>query len=216
MEKERLQNDYYSICKKAESSQRQILVLQESLRRTESTLKEKTELIHSLHERIERIEGERDEAQHKCGTLSTEVSELQTSIVSIRLELEVATEERESFREKFQECETRYEEIRESYNEFEQGSSGTEYELANLRTMLREVREQKEKAITMRSTADRERDEAISRYEEKCREIERLEENFSQQFHSHGRAGGRTVTRHIFKAESRSGSMAHGFEEDEL
>jgi len=205
IEKERIQEDYHDACKKAEESHRQVLILQESIRRTESILKEKTELVHTLHERIERIECERDESRSKCNDLSIELSELQTSIVSLKLEIETVTEERENVREKLRECETRYEEICESVTEYEEGNSGSEYEITNLRAMLREVREQKEKAITMRNSADRERDEAIVRYDEKCREIERLEESFSQQFHSHGRAGGRTTTRHLFKG-SRSAS----------
>jgi chromosome segregation ATPase len=213
IEKERFEEDYHGACKRAEDCHREILVLQESLRRTESTLKEKTELVHTLRERIERIECERDEAHNKCRDLSIEISELQTSIVSLKLEIETVTEERESFCEKYRDAESRYEEIRESYTEFEEGNNGSKYEITNLRNMLREVRDQKEKAIAMRNSADRERDEAIVRYDEKCREIERLEESFSQQFHSHGRNGGRSTTRTFFKG-SRSASTLHEHEHE--
>jgi chromosome segregation ATPase len=214
IEKERIDEEYHSVCQKVEESHRQVLDLHESLRRTESTVKEKTELIHTLNERIERIERERDEGRHKCSDLSIELSELQTRMLSLKVEIEAVTGERESFCEKLRECQTRYEEIQESYTDDEEGRSGTEYALNNLRTMLREAREQKEQAIAMRSTADRERDEATKKYEEQCRKNERLKEEFGQQFHSHGRTGGRTTTRHAFKG-SRSVSTAHEYEEDE-
>ena len=208
IEKERIEADHHNACKKADENHRQVLVLQESLRRTESTLKEKIELVRTLHERIERVESERDERRGKCSDLSIEISELQAGIVSLNLQIEVVTEERESIREKLSYCETRYEEVCESITEYEEGSSGSEYEITHLRAMLREEREQKEKAIDMRNSADRERDEAIVRYDEKCREIERLEESFSHQSHSHGRIGGRTTIRHLFKG-SRSASTVH-------
>jgi hypothetical protein len=59
--------------------------------------------------------------------------------------------------------------------------------------MLRKVREQKEQAITARHAADRERDEHISKYEEKCREMERLKESTASQYHTLARDEGRAV-----------------------
>lgn len=56
------------------------------------------------------------------------------------------------------------EEIHESHEGVEE-----EYE-----EMLREAREQKEEAIRMRGEADRMRDELVGKYEERCREVERL------------------------------------------
>lgn len=213
IDKERLEGNYHEVCEKADEHHRQILILKESLRRTETTLKEKTELVHTLRERIERIERERDEERGKCIALEHEISSVQASIVSLKLEIETVTEEREDTNRRLYDCKTRYEEICETITEYEEGSSSSEYELMNLRSMLREVREQKEKAITMRNSADRERDEVVVRYEEKCREMERLEESFSQQFHSHegSRSGGRTFTRHLFKG-SRSASTVNGHE----
>lgn len=214
IERERIEGDYHDACKNAEENHRQVLIVQETLRRTESLLKEKTELVHTLHERIEHIERERDEARGKFREASIEVSQLQTSIVSLKLEIATVTEERESAHEKLRDCEARYEEVCESITEYEEGSSGSEYEITSLRALLREAREQKEKAITMRNSADRERDEAILKYEDKCREIERLEASYSQQLHLPGRTGGRTITRHSFKG-SRSASTVHEFEHED-
>ncbi|TVY81060.1 hypothetical protein LSUE1_G009223 [Lachnellula suecica] len=212
IEKERFEENYHDECKKFGESHRLVLALQESMRRTETTIREKTETIHTLHERIERIECERDEVRQKCSDLSVELSQFQSSIVSLKLEIETVTEQRESFCHQLHECETRYEEVCTTISEYEGGDSGSEFEINNLRGLLRETREQKEKAISMRNSADRERDEAIVKYEEKCREIERLEESFSQQFsHSHGRSGGRSTTRYFSKG-SRSASTVHEHE----
>lgn len=210
-EKERMEEDYHDACRKAEETHRQVLILQESLRRTESTLKEKNEVVHALNERIERIEYERDEARNKSDDLSTEISQLQSTVISLKLEIETVTNDREGICEKLRDCETKYEEIYESFTEYEEGNNETEYEISNLRTMLREVREQKEKAITMRTSADQERDEAIMRYEEKCREMEKMEEKLSHYFHSHGRSGGRISVQRSF---TRSAGAAHNHESE--
>lgn len=81
--------------------------------------------------------------------------------------------------------------------------------------MLREAREQKERAISARTTADRERDEYVSKYEEKCREMERLEESrtswYREHSHASGQAGGRTTsTRFVTRS---SGAMESGHNE---
>ena len=214
-EKDRMEERYHDACKKTEETHRQVLVLQESMRRTESTLKEKTELVSNLHERIKRIEDERDEARKKCRDFTIELSELQASIISLKLEIETVTEDRENIREKLRLCEAKFEEVCETITEYEEGNSGSEYEITTLRAMLREVREQKEQAISMRNSADKERDDAIVKYEEKCREIEKLEESFSQQSHTYSRSGGRTITRHYING-SRSVSALQEQEQEEL
>lgn len=195
IEKEHIEEESHDACGKAEDSHRQVLVLQETLRRTETTLHEKTEMIHTINERIERIDCERDEARTKCSDLSAELSQLQSTVVSLKLEVETTTAERESISAKLRDCEARYEEIYESFTEYEEGNSGSEYEISSLRRMLREVWEEKEKSILMRRSADRERDEAVVRYEEKCREMERLEEKLSQCLHAQGRSGARILRR---------------------
>ncbi|KAK6066037.1 hypothetical protein SCUP234_09249 [Seiridium cupressi] len=79
-----------------------------------------------------------------------------------------------------------------------------EYEISTLRTMLREAREQKETAIIARNAADHERDTAVARYEEKCRELERYEEQTSQHLHAHGKSegGSRRVSRRVLKTSN--------------
>jgi len=79
--------------------------------------------------------------------------------------------------------------------------------------MLREAREQKEKAIQARNSADRERDDAITRYEEKCREMERFEESMSGHLHTLSHAAssaGRRETRVVKRTASSSQANGHG------
>jgi hypothetical protein len=77
--------------------------------------------------------------------------------------------------------------------------------------MLREAREQTEKAISARNSADRERDDAMTRYEEKCREMERYAESMSNHLHSMSNSviGGRRETREWHESSGHSHGHAH-------
>ncbi|KAF2707458.1 hypothetical protein K504DRAFT_483540 [Pleomassaria siparia CBS 279.74] len=161
IEKERLQEDHHHACARAEENHRQILI----------TIKEKTEIVHTYTERIERLESERDEAHNKCRDLSIELSEHTTLMASLNLELSTLKEQCDILRAKCSEWEGKYEE----------GSSGFEVECQNLRTMLRDAREQREMAISAKSSADSERDQVNAKYEEKCRAIESLKEQLNTQ-----------------------------------
>jgi chromosome segregation ATPase len=205
VEKENIEEDYHSRTKEVAEHQRQIVLLQESLRRTETIVKEKVETIHTLHERVERIESERNDAHNKRDDLHNELVQLRNTMVSLNLQIETITADREGLREKLQETEARYEEMYET--EFQEGGNDFEYEITNLRSMLREAREQKEKAIAMRSAADHERDESIARYEAKCREMEKLEETYASMMHASGKSsGGRTIKRFFSTSTSAGGA----------
>lgn len=80
--------------------------------------------------------------------------------------------------------------------------------------MLREAREQKERAIAARTTADRERDEFVSKYEAKCREMEKWEESRSSWLHSHGhgRSEGRTTSS---RTVTRNGASSSSYSKHE-
>lgn len=78
--------------------------------------------------------------------------------------------------------------------------------------MLRESREQKERAIAARATADRERDEFIAKYEDKCREMEKWEESRSSWLHSHGRSEGRTMSS---RTVTRNGASSSSYSKHE-
>ena len=87
IERDQLQEDYHNECKKTAEHHRKILVLEESLRRTETTLKEVREEVHTLTEKIVRIQSERDTAVHRSGDLEIELSELRASVTSLKVEI---------------------------------------------------------------------------------------------------------------------------------
>lgn len=200
--KEHFERDYHGKCKEVDAHHRDILVLKETIRRHESTIKEKSEEIHTLHERVERYQSECEAYRTRCDDFEAELTSMQTLIVSLRLEISTAHSEHEHTQKKLHECETRYEEMCETYEEYQEGNSGFEFQISQLRTMLREVREEKERAIAARVSADHDRDEAVARYEAKCRDLVELREQYSHYSSSHGgsRSGGRTIIRRSFKS----------------
>ncbi|TDZ39429.1 hypothetical protein C8035_v003353 [Colletotrichum spinosum] len=211
LEKKRLEEDGHQHAGRADETHRQLLIAQESLSHTETTLQKTQDEVHSKLETIEKLELVHGAAKLRAKDLEIEVQNHGSLAASLRLEVETLAAECGSLKQKCRDWEGRYEEVCESVTEYEDGSSGFEFELASMRTMLREAREQKERAIGARNSADRERDEAISKYEEKCREMERLEERMSQHMHEQGArrsSGSRTVVRHFSK--SGHGHMTNG------
>ncbi|GIZ46024.1 hypothetical protein CKM354_000916700 [Cercospora kikuchii] len=207
--KEHLERDYHGKCKEAENSHREILVFKESIRRHETTIKEKSEEIHTLSERIERLQSECESHQGRCTNLEAEITSLQAVMVSLKAELSVAHEDHDCTKKKLHECETRYESICETYEESQGGHSDYEYQLTQLRTMLREARSEKERAIKARTEADHERDEAVTRYEAKCRDLEEMEEFYASRQHEHHHKEGRRTIRasYGFRSVNSMGSV---------
>lgn len=126
------------------------------------------------------------------------------------LHLVTLTETRDSIREEIHTWKHKYELVSETVTEFHDSSSELEYEIENLRIMLREAREQKEKAISLRNSADRERDEALAKYEQKCREMERWEESMSSHLHQHGHRHGRSSTRSVVYRTTSGSTRVNG------
>jgi chromosome segregation ATPase len=174
IEKDQLLSDHHAKCTEASDSHRQILVLQESLRRTETTIKEKLELIHTHTERIERLTHDLTTTRKSRDALSAELLLQQNTNLSLNLSLETLTSEHASVREKLHECETRYESVHASMTEYHESGGDFEEEIESLNSLVEEAREQRDRAVKMRVEADRQRDEYVGRYEAKCREVERL------------------------------------------
>jgi chromosome segregation ATPase len=197
-ERDELEENYEAKCKEASDAHREILVLKESVRRHETTIKEKSELIHTHTERIERFERELVDSRKAYNDVRAELSSKESAYISLNLTLEALTSEHHGVREKLRECETRYESISQSMTSYHESGNEFEEEIERLHELLTEVREQKEKAIQMRLEADRQRDEFVVKYEAKCRDVERLEERY--------RSGGvgRSVRRWAGSTYSRS------------
>ncbi|KZL87236.1 hypothetical protein CI238_10869 [Colletotrichum incanum] len=195
IEKKRIQEEGERATGRADDNHRQLLLVQETLSHTESLLKKTQEEIHTKTERIERLELDYGLAKSQVEKLEMEVHAHQSLVANLKIEVDDLNGQCGILKEKCHDWERKYEDVYESITEIEEGSSSYEYEISAMRTMLREAREQKETAITARNSADRERDEAIARFEEKCRELERLEERMSAQMHEMSqRSGSKTIT----------------------
>ncbi|CBX90773.1 hypothetical protein IAQ61_002258, partial [Plenodomus lingam] len=162
---EELKREHHGKCKESEDRYRLIITHEQTIMRLETSLKEKSELIHTYRETIERLTIDHEESKNRCEDLILELTTSTSTIASLKLEMDVLTTERNSYCERYTECEAQYLEICQWRDEFHGGNSEFEYEIANLRGMLKDVREERERAIKKREEADRERDEATSKYE---------------------------------------------------
>lgn len=195
IELKQLRKEHHGKCKESDDRHRDIIVLKQKIIHHETTIKEKTEIIHSHSERIERITRDYEEARDRHEESKTELATKIAAIITLNLTIDTLTSERNSYCEKFREYECKYEEIYRSHQEYHESGSGFEYEVERLRELLREVRDEREKAIQLRGTADRERDQATRKYEQKCREMDKMEEDF-RRHKDHDRFHGRTVPDH--------------------
>lgn len=167
IERDELRDEVTTSNRKADDHRRQVMLLTENLRRTETTVSDLRSELHSVTERVKHITIERDDARGKHTLLRTEIAELKEQITAFHAEIRTITGDRDRLRGELEKTRREYEEITETITSFKDDSGELEFEIDSLRTMLREAREQKEQAISARNTADRERDQYISKYEEK-------------------------------------------------
>ncbi|KAH7095502.1 hypothetical protein FB567DRAFT_512721 [Paraphoma chrysanthemicola] len=220
IERDQLKEDLTDERRRVGDGHRRVSVLEESLRRAELTLSEVRSEIHTLTERNKVLVREGDDGRTKHGAFTREIGELKDKLVIFQAEIRNLTEARDRAYHDLNDWKHKYEEVTETITEFHDNSGELEFEIESLRTLLREAREQKERAISARHAADRERDEYVAKYEEKCREMERFEESASTHYHSlgHGRGEGKSsFTRTVSTAGTtvhhnggRSSSHAHG------
>ncbi|ETS82713.1 hypothetical protein PFICI_04589 [Pestalotiopsis fici W106-1] len=189
-EKERILQEYRREMVKSEESNRKVAALEESLRRAESSLKEKTQLHYTLTERIGKMERELNDAVSKYGSLASENKKLEAQASSLQAQIIEVTTRYENASEKLRESEGNDEDLTEKLREAYADHAELERQNAELRRLLNNTREQMDSAISSRVVADQERDQAITRYEEKGREmqktLEERQEAASRHFHSNG------------------------------
>jgi chromosome segregation ATPase len=192
VERDQLKEDLHDEHRKVEDGHRRIHLLEDSLRRAELTITEIKSEVHTLTERNKVLirDGEDSRGQH--GHLTREITALQEKLAIFQAEIRNLTHARDRAHADLDAWKHKYEEVTETISTYDDSSAEFEFEIESLRTLLREAREQKERAINARHTADRERDEYVAKYEEKCREMERFEESASSVYHAHsaGRGGG--------------------------
>lgn len=200
IERDQLKEDLHDQRNKDADRHRQITVLEETLRRAEQTLNDVRAELHTVTERNKVLIREGDDGRTKHGHLHGELTELKEKLLVFKAEIHTLTDARDRHRKELDDWRHKYEETVETVTESHDDSQEMEFEIESLRTLLREAREQKERAISARHTADRERDEYVAKYEEKCREMERFEESASAHYHAHSKAeggGSRSYTRTV-------------------
>ncbi|KAG9203299.1 hypothetical protein G6514_002952 [Epicoccum nigrum] len=200
IERDQLKEDLHDHRNRDGERQRQINILEESLRRTEQTVSELRAELHTVTERNKVLIRDGDDSRTKHGHLHHEITELKEKLLVFQAEIRTLTAARDRHRKEVDDWRHKYEETVETITESHDDSTELEFEIDSLRSLLREAREQKERAIAARHAADRERDEAVARFEEKCREMERFEESASAHYHAtHKSEGGgaRTYTRTV-------------------
>ena len=207
VERDQLKEDLQDEHRKVADSHRRVSALEETLKRAELTATEARSEIHNLTERNKVLVREGEDGRTKQGHFTREISDLKDKLVIFQAEIRTLTEARDRAYKDLNDWKHKYEEVTETITEYHDNSGELEFEIESLRTLLREAREQKERAISARHAADRERDEYVAKYEEKCREMERFEESASSHYHSHGRSGGegKSFTRTV----STAGTTVH-------
>lgn len=203
IERDEFRDESGNANRRAEDNRRQIIALTDALRKSDQSLTDVRSELFTLTEYVKRVDVERDEARTANGRLRTELTELRERITVFEAEIRILTDSRDRTRNELEKKRREYEEITETITEYQDGSGELEFEIESLRAMLREAREQKERAIAARNSADRERDESISKYEAKCREMERFEETAAAHYHAHARGEGRISSSRVV---SRSGT----------
>ena len=204
--RDQLKEDLDDERRKVSDGHRRIVVLEESLRRAELSVTELKSEIHTLTEHTKTSTREGEETRIKNGQLVREVAALKEKLVIFQAEIHALTEARDRAHKELHGWRHKYEEISETITEFRDGSGELEFEIETLRSLLREAREQKERAISARNAADRERDDYITKYEEKCREMEKYEESASSHYHAHNRGEGKSS---FTRTVSTSGTTIH-------
>jgi chromosome segregation ATPase len=205
IERDQLKDDLHDQHGKVSDGHRKIALLEDSLRRLEATITELRSEMHTLSERNKTLILEKEEGGAKHSHLHTEINSLKERITILQAEMRIISEARDRHRKELDDWKHKYEEVTETITEFRDDSGELEFEIESLRTLLREAREQKERAISARHTADRERDEYMAKYEEKCREMERFEESASAHYHASSKGEGKSS----FTRTVSSGTTVH-------
>jgi chromosome segregation ATPase len=206
IERDQLKEELQDERRKVADGHRRVSVLEESLRRAELTITEVRAEVTNLTERNKIISREGEDGRTKHGHLAREIGDLKDKLVIFQAEIRTLTEARDRAYRDLNDWKHKYEEVTETITEYHDSSGELEFEIESLRTLLREAREQKERAISARHTADRERDEYIAKYEEKCREMERFEESASSHYHAHSKGDGKSS---FTRTVSTAGTTVH-------
>ncbi|KAL6242159.1 hypothetical protein RBB50_011071 [Rhinocladiella similis] len=213
-ERDELGDELSGLKRRLEEHKQQAVIADENLKRSEEKITDFQAELRSLSEQVHLAHHERDEAEGKSARGLTEITRLRERISALEHEKLTVIESRSKLSAELEHLRSEYSEVTETVTSFRDDADDMEQEIESLRALLHEAREQRERAIHARESADKERDEYIRKYEEKCVEIERFKESsFSRAnsySHSHHRASrGAGELRTSRTVITRSGNHSH-------
>ncbi|KAF2125558.1 hypothetical protein P153DRAFT_348856 [Dothidotthia symphoricarpi CBS 119687] len=210
IERDQLRDDVHDGGLKIADGHRRTQVLEEALRLAELAIVEHKSDIHSLNSRIAVHVRDDDEHRSRHGHLTTELAALGERLLIFQADNRALTDARDRAHRDLESWRSKYDEVTETMTEYQDGSGELEFEIESMRTLLHEVREEKEVAISARHAADRERDAMYAKYEEKCREMERfIEESAANSLAASRSANKSSFSRTVTHSSSGQQNSGH-------
>ncbi|KEF56864.1 uncharacterized protein A1O9_07054 [Exophiala aquamarina CBS 119918] len=222
-QRDELTDEMSTIAKRLDEQKQQSVLARESLSNAEEKISELQVEITTMKEKIVHAQRERDDAFNKGNRHLTEIDQLRERITALEHQKRDVVDSRTKLSSELEQLRSEYSQITETMTSFHDDSEDMEQEIENLRALVHEAQEQRERAVSARESADRERDTYISRYDDKCRELERLREGMLSRSgsysHAHSRRSGgggefrttRTITSRSVSQLDHGTSHENGF-----
>lgn len=191
-QRDEITDELSAVTKRLDEEKQHSSGARESLIRAEEKLSELRVDISAVNEKVVHIQHERDDAHNKTKQHLIEINQLRERVAALEHQKRDAIESRTRITAELNQLRNEYSEVTETITSFHDDSEDMELEIQNLRALAHEAQEERERAVSARESADHERDTYISRYEEKCRELERFRESALSRSgsysHSHARS----------------------------
>lgn len=198
-QRDELADELSTVTKRLDEQRQQSTLARENLTKAEEKISELHVEVSAVNEKVIYIQRERDEARSKTNhNLTetnhnlTEINQLRERIATLEHQKGDIIESRTKLSAELEQLRSEYNQVTETITSFHNDSEDMEQEIESLRALVHEAQEQRERAVSARESADRERDTYISRYEEKCRELERLRESLLSRSGSYSHAHARS------------------------
>jgi chromosome segregation ATPase len=191
-QRDELADELSTVTKRLDEHRQQSTLTRESLTKAEEKVSELHVEVSAVNEKVVYIQRERDDARSKVAHNLTEINQLEERIAILEHQKGDIIQSRTKLSAELEQLRSEYSQVTETITSFHNDTEDMEQEIESLRALVHEAQEQRERAISARESADRERDTYVSRYEEKCREIERLRESTLSRSGSYSHAHARS------------------------
>ncbi|KAK5047767.1 hypothetical protein LTR84_006432 [Exophiala bonariae] len=161
-QRDELADEHNTVIKRLEEQKHHSSRASEGLTKAEDKISELKVEISAVNEKFVHLQHERDDAYSKSKHHLTEISQLRERIASLEHQKRDAIESRTSISAELEKLRTEYSQITETITSFHDDSDDMELEIQNLRALAHEAQEERERAVSARESADRERDTYIS------------------------------------------------------